>query len=118
MNTLPLEPWARRSPSHNGSPPRRDEAFPDLAGRGEAAAPATFPEFASDPELTGERGLDSRGATALPSGRRVPHRQQRHPRQPHPVEGRNIHRCVAQLGSAIALGAMGRRFESCHADHN
>lgn len=27
------------------------------------------------------------------------------------------HRDVAQLGSAIASGAIGRRFESCHPDH-
>ena len=26
-------------------------------------------------------------------------------------------RGVAQFGSAIALGAMGRRFKSCHSDH-
>ena len=43
------------------------------------------------------------------------------------VEGEGLHnesgssypthlRCVAQLGSAFALGAKGRRFESCHAD--
>ena len=28
-----------------------------------------------------------------------------------------IYRNVAQLGSALAWGASGRRFKSCHSDH-
>src|SRR5699024_7076751 len=37
-------------------------------------------------------------------------------RATHGVAGRAIHRDVAQLGSAAALGAEGRRFDSCHPD--
>ena len=32
--------------------------------------------------------------------------------------GRTIYRNVAQLGRALGLGPRGRRFESCHSDHD